>query len=219
MNSIQYIVFTGGGSGGHVFPGLAVWEALQKRDICNCLWIGSHTGPEKSMSAKYGIPFYSIATGKLRRYFSFKNVSDIYHIIMGIFQARQLLKKHNVQYVISTGGFVSFPVVFAAWTLRIPVASIILDISMSLANKLNKPFSSALFFSYLSTMDMIKSKSQKIYSAYPVRSQIYEANPKYIEQAYNVKVYNSKISKKNSIDIKNKKENMNIRKIRKLFFV
>ncbi len=198
MDSSQYIIFAGGGSGGHVFPGLAVWESLQERDICNCIWIGSHKGPEKSLVTKYGIPFYAIATGKLRRYMSLKNVSDIYRIMMGIVQARRLLKKHKARYVISTGGFASFPVVFAAWTLGIPVASVILDISLSLANKLNKAFSSVLFFSYAATMDKVKSKVPKIYSAYPVRSQIYAANPVLIEQLYDINVYDKRVHNKTS---------------------
>ncbi len=70
------VLFTGGGTGGHVYPALAVIEKL-KGDNFDIIWIGSSKGMEKQIIEKKGIPYYSIPSGKLRRYFSFYNFTDI----------------------------------------------------------------------------------------------------------------------------------------------
>ena len=72
---MKRIVFTGGGSAGHVTPNLAIIPHLQKKgwDIS---YIGSHQGIEKTIIENEGIPYYGIASGKLRRYFDLKNIKD-----------------------------------------------------------------------------------------------------------------------------------------------
>jgi UDP-N-acetylglucosamine--N-acetylmuramyl-(pentapeptide) pyrophosphoryl-undecaprenol N-acetylglucosamine transferase len=67
------VAFAGGGTAGHVFPGIAIAEELGKR----ILWIGSSTGVEKKLVAEAGIDFRGIPAGKLRRYLSLKNLSDL----------------------------------------------------------------------------------------------------------------------------------------------
>lgn len=69
---MKKIVFTGGGSAGHVTPNLAIIPHLQEQNW-DISYIGSHQGIEKTIIEKEGIPYYSIASGKLRRYFDLKN--------------------------------------------------------------------------------------------------------------------------------------------------
>lgn len=168
------IVFTGGGTGGHVFPGLAIIDSLtQTRQITSCntykklvsyniFWIGSHMGPEKQFVEHKHISFFGISTGKLRRYFSLQNIIDPINVLRGFFQARKLLKIKYPKVVISIGGFVSVPVVLAAYTLRIPIISISCDISLGLATKINMVFSSMLLCAYEKTVvQLIGNKKYK----------------------------------------------------------
>lgn len=80
---MKKIVFTGGGSAGHVTPNLAIIPYLQEQhwDIS---YIGSHQGIEKAIIEKEGIPYYSIASGKLRRYFDLKNIKDPFLVMKGL---------------------------------------------------------------------------------------------------------------------------------------
>ena len=124
--SKQNEVFTGGGTGGHVFPGIAVAEKLLEKiseSSVSIYWIGSRRGMEKDILERFDIPFYSIPAGKLRRYFSFNNFVDIFKIIAGFIVSIFILKKIKADLVFSKGGFVTVPAVFAARLLRIPVIS------------------------------------------------------------------------------------------------
>jgi len=133
-------VFTGGGTGGHVYPGLAVIERLREAWDGDFLWIGSRSGMEKAIVESWGLEFRGISSGKLRRYFSLKNFTDILRIILGVFSALRIFLRRRPALVFSKGGYVSFPPVFAAWLLRIPAITHESDLDPGLATLLNAPF-------------------------------------------------------------------------------
>ncbi len=131
------ILLVGGGSGGSVAPLLAVAEEIKKtHPKARFLLVGSKSGPEKNMAAKAGMPFVAIAAGKLRRYFSLKNLVSPLLTLAGFYQAFKILKSFKPDCVFGAGSFVQVPVVWAAWFLSIPVVLHQQDIVPSLANKL-----------------------------------------------------------------------------------
>jgi len=87
------VAFTGGGTGGHVFPGLAVIEALRDYDISDVCWIGSAKGVEREIAESWSIPFYEVPAGKLRRYFSLHTIVDTFRVLAAFFVALYQLKK------------------------------------------------------------------------------------------------------------------------------
>ena len=114
------IVLTGGGSAGHVTPNIALIPALKKAGF-EIYYIGSYEGIEKKLIEDYNIPYFGIATGKLRRYFDPKNFTDPFRVLKGMREAKTLLKKIQPDVVFSKGGYVSVPVVRAAGLLKIPL--------------------------------------------------------------------------------------------------
>jgi UDP-N-acetylglucosamine--N-acetylmuramyl-(pentapeptide) pyrophosphoryl-undecaprenol N-acetylglucosamine transferase len=131
------IVLVGGGSGGSVSPLLSVAESIkEKKPGAIFLFIGTRNGPERKMAEDAGIKFMSIAAGKLRRYFSFRNFLSPFLIAIGFFQAFNVLKEFKPRCVFGTGSFVQVPVMWAAWFLKIPCVIHQQDIVPSLANKL-----------------------------------------------------------------------------------
>ncbi|MDR0558323.1 MAG: undecaprenyldiphospho-muramoylpentapeptide beta-N-acetylglucosaminyltransferase [Treponema sp.] len=147
------IAFTGGGTGGHIYPGLAVAGALKKNVDCRIIWLGSDKGMDASIVRKGGgIEFFGVPSGKLRRYVSFQNVLDIFKIIAGFFAARKILKKEKPAMLFSKGGFVSVPPVVAAFSLHIPVFAHESDFSPGLATKINSRFSKRIFTAYQDTV-------------------------------------------------------------------
>jgi UDP-N-acetylglucosamine--N-acetylmuramyl-(pentapeptide) pyrophosphoryl-undecaprenol N-acetylglucosamine transferase len=175
------IVFTGGGTGGHVFPGIAVAEqlaGLSDKNNFSIVWIGSNIGMERDILSRYKIPFYSIPAGKLRRYFSLLNFLDIFKILGGLFYSIFLLKKLKANLLFSKGGFVSVPPVLAAKVLHIPIISHESDLDPGLATKINGRFSSVLLFAYNDTKDKwIKTSAQEVYvTGNPVRKEIHKGN-------------------------------------------
>ncbi|MEH7613438.1 glycosyltransferase, partial [Gottfriedia acidiceleris] len=118
--SKKTIVFTGGGSAGHVTPNIAIINELNKNDW-DIHYIGSKKGIEKELINKIELPYYGISSGKLRRYIDFENIIDMFRVIKGCLDARRALKKIKPSLVFSKGGFVSVPVIIAASTLKIPI--------------------------------------------------------------------------------------------------
>jgi UDP-N-acetylglucosamine--N-acetylmuramyl-(pentapeptide) pyrophosphoryl-undecaprenol N-acetylglucosamine transferase len=163
------LVLTGGGTAGHVMPHIAILPTLREHQW-DILYIGSD-GIEKQIATKAGIPFKAIWTGKLRRYWSWKNFTDIFRIVGGIFQAVAILARFRPQVVFSKGGFVSVPVSFAAWLLRIPVVSHESDITPGLANRIIARFARFILFAFPETAKYVP-KERSLLVGLPIRSEL-----------------------------------------------
>ncbi|MDR1419300.1 MAG: undecaprenyldiphospho-muramoylpentapeptide beta-N-acetylglucosaminyltransferase [Treponema sp.] len=137
------IAFTGGGTGGHIYPGLAVIAHLEKRlppQSCRIFWIGSKTGMDRALVEEAGLEFFGVPAGRLRRYFSLKTIPDMFRVLTGYFAARAILKRERPVLLFSKGGFVSVPPCAAAASLDIPVFTHESDYSPGLATRINIRF-------------------------------------------------------------------------------
>lgn len=147
---MSHVVFTGGGTAGHVVPTFPVIAALAGRGV-RISFVGSNSGLEAELLEGVDADFYGIAAGKLRRYLSVENLRDVFRVLLGVWQAFRLLGRLRPDVVFSKGGFVSFPVVFAAWLRRVPVVAHESDLTPGLANRLALPFLRTVCTSFSST--------------------------------------------------------------------
>lgn len=171
MNTSKKILLTGGGTAGHVTPNLALVPKLRAMGY-DILYVGSKNGIEKELVAKAGIPFQSISTGKLRRYFDLKNFTDPFRVIKGFFDARKILKQFMPNIVFSKGGFVAVPVVFAASMLKIPVISHESDLTPGLANKLSIQKSSKICCNFPETLAHLPKEKAELTGS-PMREELF----------------------------------------------
>lgn len=169
------IVFTGGGSAGHVTPNIALIEAFQKDDL-ELAYIGSKTGIEKNLITALNISYYPIETGKLRRYLTWQHLFEPFKIIYGFFQSFSLLRKLKPRVIFSKGGFVSFPVVISAWVLKIPVVSHESDMTPGLANKMTKPFVQKFCVNFEATKKYFKNPGLVYVTGTPIRHSLLAGN-------------------------------------------
>ncbi len=134
------ILFSGGGTLGSVTPLLAIKEIIDRHESgVQFFWVGTKNGPEKQFVEEYGIPFTTLTSGKFRRYISIWNVIDIARVAIGFFQSIGILLKAKPDVCISAGGFISVPLHWAAWVLRIPTWIHQQDVHVGLANALMAP--------------------------------------------------------------------------------
>ena len=154
---MKKLLLTGGGTAGHVTPNIAMLPLLKEKGY-DISYIGSYNGIEKTLITEQGIPYYGIATGKLRRYFDVKNLTDPFRVIKGCFEARKLMRQIKPDVVFSKGGFVSVPVVLAAHKERIPVIIHESDMTPGLANKICIPYASKVCCNFPETVSMIPDK-------------------------------------------------------------
>ena len=136
MKDNKTIILTGGGTAGHVSLNEAIIPSLQEAGY-SVHYIGSHEGIEKELigGAFPDVPYHSISSGKLRRYFSMKNFTDPFKVLAGIGQAYSGIRKVKPSVIFSKGGFVSVPVVIAAKIANVPVVVHESDVTPGLANK------------------------------------------------------------------------------------
>lgn len=180
------IVFAGGGTGGHIYPGLAVADeiraiASKNNQEIKIVWLGNSGGMDKNLVENSGSvdEFIGIPSGKLRRYFSFKNFSDLFKIFAGLVKSFFTLLKLKPAVLFSKGGFVSVPPCVAAKFLRIPVFTHECDFTPGLATRLNSKFATKILVSYDETRAYLPSdkREKAVVTGNPVRPVFYNTNP------------------------------------------
>ncbi|MGG1516925.1 undecaprenyldiphospho-muramoylpentapeptide beta-N-acetylglucosaminyltransferase [Paenibacillus oryzisoli] len=167
---MKKIVFTGGGSAGHVTPNLALMARL-KAAGWDIAYIGSKDGIEKEIVEHEGVPFHPISSGKLRRYVDVKNFTDPLNVLKGVGQAYRLLRCLKPDIVFSKGGFVSVPVIIGSWLNRIPIIIHESDYTPGLANKISIPLATRVCVTFPETMRHVRG-DKTVCTGLPIREQI-----------------------------------------------
>ncbi len=183
---MKKIVFTGGGTGGHIYPGLAVVDELKRITAENgcepfeTVWIASKKKLDRDIIEKAGTVdrFYAVSSGKLRRYFSWENLIDLFKIIGAFFASFFILAKEKPDFLFSKGGFVSVPPCIAARLLHIPVYTHECDVSPGLATRLNAKNARKVLVSFEKTPEYFSEEKRKnvVVTGNPVRPVFYQAD-------------------------------------------
>jgi len=169
------VAIVGGGTGGHIYPALAIAEELQKRELnTKILFIGSQEGLERELLPKERFAFVTVRSRGMLRKLSYKAFSAPFVSIIGFFQAYRILKAFSPKILISTGGYVSFPVAFAARLLRIPVLIHELNAIPGLSNKICSFFAKKVTVSFPETRKFFPRK-KAFFTGTPVRNKITSA--------------------------------------------
>lgn len=169
---MTHLVCTGGGTAGHVIPAIPVMQRA-RREGMQVSFVGSRSGLEERLLEGEGVAYYGISSGKLRRYLSRENLADVFRVLAGMWQAWRLLGRLRPDVVFSKGGFVSFPVVFAAWLRRVPVVAHESDLSPGLANRLSLPFIRTLCVTFAETRAP-RFEGRRVVTGTPLRPALLE---------------------------------------------
>ena len=174
MSSKKVLVFTGGGSGGHVMPALTILKTVNKDKIYDVHYIGGISSIERELVKDYALTYHPIHTGKLRRYLSMENLKDAARIFVGLFDAFKVLWKFNKKdtLIFSTGGFVCVPVVLAAKLQRKKVFIHEQTSRVGLANKICSIFADRVFISFEDSFKYF-DENKTYFSGYPLRQECY----------------------------------------------
>ena len=170
------IVLTGGGTAGHVTPNIALLPFLKQAGY-EIYYIGSKGGIEEKLIRQRGIPYYGISSGKLRRYFDWKNFTDPFRVIRGYSQARRILRQLKPDVLFSKGGFVSVPVVRAASRLHIRTIIHESDMTPGLANRLAIPAADKVCCSCPETLQYLP-ENKAVLSGSPIRMDLLSGSRK-----------------------------------------
>ncbi|WP_077324935.1 undecaprenyldiphospho-muramoylpentapeptide beta-N-acetylglucosaminyltransferase [Virgibacillus siamensis] len=169
------IMFTGGGTAGHVIVNLALIPIFQKEGW-EIDYIGSKGGIERKLIEKLdGVTYYPISTGKLRRYMSKENFKDPFKVMKGTMQAWRIIGKRKPSVIFSKGGFVSVPVIMAAKMRGVPSIIHESDFTPGLANKLAIPFAEKVLATFPETMNYLPEEKAEYVGAV-IRDELFEGD-------------------------------------------
>jgi len=166
MTKKSKIFLSGGGTMGSVMPLFALIDDLKNK--YQVFWIGSFRGPEKLFLLNNKVNYFSIPSGKLRKYFSLKNLFAPIFIFSGFIASFLILLFNSPKILIVSGSFVSVPVVWSAWLLKIPIIVHQEDIKIGLAGKLSIKFAKVVTTSFKETLDLVKNEN-KVWLGNPIR--------------------------------------------------
>ncbi|MBL7053987.1 UDP-N-acetylglucosamine--N-acetylmuramyl-(pentapeptide) pyrophosphoryl-undecaprenol N-acetylglucosamine transferase [Patescibacteria group bacterium] len=182
------IILVGGGTGGSVAPLIAIAKQIKKINFrAEFLFVGTKQGiPEKQMVGFVDIPYKSIFSGKLRRYFSFKNIIDPFFIIMGFIQSIFIILKYKPVIILSAGGFVAVPLSWAGWLLRKQIFIHQQDVLPGLANKLISLIATKITVSLDKSLNDFNNK-KTVLTGNPVRDFILQGSKDKAIEFFNLK--------------------------------
>jgi UDP-N-acetylglucosamine--N-acetylmuramyl-(pentapeptide) pyrophosphoryl-undecaprenol N-acetylglucosamine transferase len=172
------VLLAGGGSGGSATPVLAVAQTLaQLRPGVRFLYVGTRDGPEAQLAAQQGLPFVAVASGRLRRYWDRRNLTDPLHVVHGVEQAAMLARRFRPRLAFAAGGFASVPAIAGA---RLAGARVVIhqqDVRPGLANRLLMPLARRVTLALPESTTHFRGARTEV-TGNPVRAEILAADPR-----------------------------------------
>lgn len=168
---MKKILLTGGGTTGHVSVNLALIPRYLE-DGYKVYYMGSKKGIERELVSKFQeVEYIPISTGKLRRYWSFENLKDVFRIIWGTLQAIFKIMRIRPKAIFSKGGYVAVPVIFGGFINRVPSITHESDLTPGLANKLCFPFVKEVMVTFEETLKYVP-KDKGFYLGPVIRDEL-----------------------------------------------
>jgi len=169
------ILFTGGGTAGHVIVNLALIPIFQEKGW-EIDYIGSKNGIEKDLIGQLpDVTYHAVSTGKLRRYMSKENFKDPFKVLKGTMQSCHIIRKRKPAVIFSKGGFVSVPVMIASKLLRVPAVIHESDFTPGLANKIAIPFAKKVLATFEETLQYLPAAKAEYVGAV-IRKELFTGN-------------------------------------------
>lgn len=172
------IVFAVGGTGGHLFPAIAIAQEFMARNFANhIVFLGTGKPIEVSILSEYGFVSKKISAEGIKGRGLFRQAGAVIVLVRGFFQSIGILKSENPDLVVGMGSYSSAPVVLAAWLNRIPVVLCEQNVLPGIANRYLSRIADRICVSFKDTMGNLP-KSKIRFTGNPVRIEILQAAPK-----------------------------------------
>lgn len=180
-------VFTGGGTGGHIYPALAVAQRFRDVSKYEIRYIGSEIGMEKKIIEDAGFLFSGIETDGFRSKNPFINLAVLFKVKKAAKVVEEIMKKDKPNFVFATGGYVSAPVILAANKLGIPIFLHEQNSIPGLTNKISSRFAKIVFTTFPGSEKHFSKKVKTICSGLPIRKEFLNINKKEVYEKFKLK--------------------------------
>ncbi len=168
------ILISGGGTGGHVYPALAVATQLRDTYDADILYLGSDDGLEADLVPAAGLRMVTVKAGKLRRYISWRTLKGIGRVPIGMAQAMGFVRKFRPQVAFTSGGYVAVPAGLAARLNGVPLLMHQQDVPPNLSNRLIAPLATQISVAFAESLPYF-SERKTLHLGNPVRREMLDA--------------------------------------------
>jgi len=173
---MKYLI-TGGGTGGHIYPALAIaWEIKRRNKDAEILYVGTEKGLESELVPREGFAFKTIRVQGLPRKLNIQTIKAMKELLLGIRDANKIIKEFKPDVVIGTGGYVSAPVVFAASKKHIPTLIHEQNAFPGIANKILSRYVDKVLITFEESKKYFKYPEKIILTGNPIRKNILEVD-------------------------------------------
>jgi UDP-N-acetylglucosamine--N-acetylmuramyl-(pentapeptide) pyrophosphoryl-undecaprenol N-acetylglucosamine transferase len=152
------VLVSGGGTGGHIYPALAIATFLQAQYQAEILFLGSDDGLETEIVPAAGFRLAVIKAGRLRRFISPQTVTGVLRVPLGMAQAIGIVRKFRADVAFTSGGFVSVPAALAARVNGVPLLMHQQDVPPNLSNRLAAPFATRISVAFADSLPYFPAK-------------------------------------------------------------
>lgn len=171
------VIMTGGGTGGHIYPAIAIADEIRRRDKdAEILFVGAEIGMETTIVPENGYDIELITTDGFNRRNLLKNIDVLKKLKKGSSQSKKILKDFKPDIVVGTGGYASAPVVKMAQRLKIPTFIQEQNVIPGVTNKLLEKKVTNVFLGFKEGSEHFRHPDKHIVSGNPVRADFLNIN-------------------------------------------
>ncbi len=171
------VLIAGGGTGGHINPGLAIAKYIMKKDpSAEITFVGTKKGLETRLVPREGFTLETITVRGFRRKLSLDTVLALKELVQSFFQASRLIKKLRPDVVIGTGGYVCGPVLYVAAKKGIPTLIHESNAFPGVTNRLLERYVNCVAISFKDAAKYFKNRDKLVHTGNPVRQELLNTN-------------------------------------------
>lgn len=167
------IIVSGGGTGGHIYPAMALIKRLKERDLIDdVLYVGTEKGLESKIVKNAGLNFKTIEIQGFKRRLTLENVKTVRLFLSSISKSRKIIKEFKPDIVIGTGGYVSSAIVYAAHTMHIPTVIHEQNTIAGVTNKFLAHFVNKIAIAFTEATDQFSEKKKIVFTGNPRAQEV-----------------------------------------------
>lgn len=175
---MKYLI-SGGGTGGHIYPALAIAREIKSRDKdAEILYIGTEKGLEAELVPKEGLEFKTIRVNHMPRKINLNSLIALKELFIGLNQSRKIIKDFKPDIVIGTGGFVSGPILYMATRKKIPTFIHEQNALPGITNKILSRYVDRIAVTFKESTKYFKHPERVVFTGNPIRKEILNIDKK-----------------------------------------
>ncbi|MDO5725375.1 MAG: undecaprenyldiphospho-muramoylpentapeptide beta-N-acetylglucosaminyltransferase [Tissierellia bacterium] len=170
---MKYIV-SGGGTGGHIYPALAIAKEIQNRDEqAKILYVGTKSGPEYELAKRAGLDFAQVRVKGIPRSISAESFKNAMEVFKGLSDSKKIINEFKPDIAIGTGGYVCGPILFRAYQKNIPILVQEQNAFPGITNKILSRWASAIAIAFDEAKNYLKHPERTFISGNPTREEFF----------------------------------------------